>query len=953
MRPLNVFVYGGGPARELIPHVAAGTLRPNHFVSRQSLISAMSGASGALVASTTISSAENRLVSNDIRGSLLDDVTSWAAGTDVLLWDLFDERFGVDILSDGTYVTRSPERIKHVRISDGQHRHIPFGTEEHYEIWRAAADRYVQLLADNGLLSRTYVLDIRWAALDETGADAELPFGFKSYEANSAFAPYINHLRVAGVKVLTHTETWTSRAHKWGAAPYNFHDEVYRAVAAKLVSALEEAGLPQAQEASARDERHNAAVYNWAAIEDFAASREGRIHHVVAPAPGQQYELRSLIQNNGSDTLLVISHGALPRTKYSLPRFEWLASLEGRPENLMFLADTALDPFDELELAWFTGDAADDLTKRYADLVARAAKQLAVKKILFMGGSGGGFASLALAAQSPGSRALVFNPQTNIRKYWNKAVASYVGHLFPELSSAVQLKALGARTDVTANYLLGKAINHQVVYVQNDDDGHHIERHLGPFAAAVGLKAVSGVSADGNIRLIVDRFATGHNMPYRTVLNPFVDVALAGWGQPLSQNPSLPENIAVAKLTADAGGATENTAGPKVQSSGKKLIWMDTILCDAESDPTVIDRYLKRFMLTLKSIGHQRLPKDTDFRLVVHLSYDKAHLAPIIQAALDSLPNDLTTSAKVHLYEHPAHGYGVPAGSHVDLIKNPNKQPGRRENLFRASSNDVEFSDFDAVIRISMDDDDLYLPGHLEQVSSIAATLLHDSPDIPSAAGLYQCHLAHIGDASARMDHVSFSRVIPGNKFFVIPKAAYQYLADYSPWSIPELIDDESAESFLKRGIKLTLARNSRPTFVYMRRALNLSGQSKAHFIDAIHESRNYVDESELFLDVVSEDAAPSPLPQWHLEPLPRTLRLSCQRTTGDVIRAETNFSRMYGPGHEIAYYLLEDGVRVDTKWYSSDNTVNFTAPSNPCTVRAFVRRNGEIVDRIFSRRPL
>lgn len=953
MRPLSVFVYGGGPARDLIAHDPAGTLRANHFVSRQSLISAMSRASRARIASTTISSAEERLVSNDISGSLPDDTTSRAGGTDVLLWDLFDERFGVDILSDGTYLTRSPERIKHVRISDGQHRHISFGTDEHYEIWRAAADRYVQLLTDNGLLSRTYVLDIRWAALDETGADAELPFGLKSYEANSAFAPYLSHLQAAGVNVLTHTDTWTSSAHKWGAAPYNFHDEVYRAVAAKLLSALDEAGLPQAQKASARDERHNAPIHNWAAIEDFSASREGRIHHVVAPGQGQRYELRSLIQNNGSDTLLVISHGALPRAKYSLPRFEWLASLEGRPENLMFLADTALDSFEDLELAWFTGDAADDLTKRYADLVARAAKQLGVKKILFMGGSGGGFASLALAAQTPGSRALVFNPQTNIRKYWNKAVASYAGCLFPELSSAGQLQAFGARTDVTANYLPGNSMDHQVVYVQNDDDGHHIECHLGPFAAAVGLKAVSGVSANGNIRLIVDHFATGHNMPYRTVLNPFVDVALAGWGNPLSQNPSSPENLAVAKLTAESGAATEIAAAPTVQSSGKTLIWLDTILCDAETDAMVVDRYLERFMLTLKSIGHQRLPKGTDFRLIVHLSYDKAHLAPIIQAALDSLPNALRTSAKIHLYEHPAHGYGVPAGSHVDLIKNPNKQPGRREDLFSAASNDVEFSDFDAVIRISMDDDDLYLPGHLEQVSSIAATLLLDSPDRPSAAGLYQCYLAHIGDAGSGMDHVSFSRVIPGNKFFVIPKTAYQKLADYSPWSIPELIDDEAAESFLKRGIRLTLARNNLPTFVYMRRSLNLSGQSKDHFTDGIHESRNYTDEAELFLDVVSEDAAPSPLPQWHLEPLLRTLRLSCQRTTGDVIRAETNFSRMYGPGHEIAYYLLEDGIRVDTKWYSSDNTVYFTAPSSPCTVRAFVRRNGEIVDRIFSRRPL
>lgn len=955
MRPLNVFVYGGGPASALINDHNDGSMRGTGVVSRQSVISAMSGPSTATIGTASMPRpAEVRLLNADIRGSLCDEIGSRARNTDVVLVDLFDERFGVDLLGDGTYVTRSPERLKHVATVGGPSRLVAFGSDEHFELWRAAADRFILFLASNRLLPRTYLLDIAWAHCDESGKDAELPFGLRSAEANRAFARYIDHLRQAGVTVISHSNTWTSRRHKWGPSPYNFHDDVYEAVAAKLSLALRSAGAVNLElvagplNALERDDRHHADVIRWSTIEQFDATHEGRVHHVVAPSAGQNHPLRSLIQNNNSDTLLVISHGALPREKYSLPRFEWLASLENRPENLMFLADTALEPFGDLELAWFTGSAKDDLTSRYAGLVGQTARQLGVTKVLFMGGSGGGFASLALASRIPGSRALVFNPQTNIRKYWNKSVRHYVSCLFPEFGSANELGTLGARTNLATGHAADKATDHQVLYVQNDDDGHHLENHLGPFAASRGMEPCSGVSDDGNIRFIVEHFATGHNMPYRVVLNPLVNLALANWGGPLGQDPHSPENIAVSRLLdeleSDRKASTEMTL-----SAQKKLIWLDAIFCDAETDAEVIDRYLARFMVTLRSIGQQRVSEETDIRLIVYLSRDKSHLASKIRAAFDGFTNGMRSSSKIHFYEHPAQGYGVAEGSHIDQVKNPNKQPGRRERLFTDSSQGVDFSEYGAVIRISMDDDDLFLPGHLEQISSLAAALLRDSPNSPSAAGMYQCYLAHVGDRDSRMERVSFSRVIPGNKFFVVPRDRFSNLAEYSPWSIPEHIDDEAAEAFMARGIRLTLARNNRPTFVYMRRSLNLSGQSKEHYVDAVHESRRFANEADL-VSTVARWADTRPAIPWQLQPLDRVLSLKCSRMTGDVIRAETNFSRMFGPGHQIAYYLLKDGERIDAKWYSSDDVVFFDAPAAPCSVRVFVRQNGTIIDRKSTR---
>jgi hypothetical protein len=896
---------------------------------------------------------EVRQLEADIRGSLCADIASASRHTDAVILDLFDERFGVDLLADGTFITRSPERVQHVTV-DSPARRVAFGSEEHFGLWRAAANRFVSFLSITGLLSRTYLLDVAWAHSDEIGRDAELPFGLTSAEANKAFARYVDHFRLAGVKVLTHSNTWTSRDHRWGPAPYNFHDHVYAAVAAKLKLALGDAadadpgataGSPEKPE---WDGRHDAPVIRWNTAGQFDARHAGRVHHVVEPGEGQDYPLRCLIQSNASDTLLVVSHGALPREKYSLPRFEWLASLGNRAENLMFLADTALEPFDDLELAWFTGSAKDDLSSRYAELVSRTAMQLGATKVLFMGGSGGGFASLALASKTPGSRALVFNPQTNIRRYWAKSVRQYVGRLFPEFDSANALGTLGVRTNLATRLATETAADHQVLYVQNDDDGHHLENHLRPFAASRGMEPRSGVSDDGNTRLVVEHFATGHNMPYRAVLNPFVNLALANWGGPLEHDPHSPENLAVSGLTGDPAPAVEETTVAPV-SVRKKLIWLDTIFCDAETDTQVIDRYLARFMVTLQSIGRQRKPESSDIRLTVHLSRDKSHLAAKIESAFDSFSTGIRAVCKLHYYEHPADGYGVPAGSHIDQLKNPNKQPGRRERLFADSSQGVDFTAYGAVIRISMDDDDLYLPGHLEQISSLADVLLTESPASPSAAGMYQCFVAHVGDDECRMRQVSFNRVIPGNKFFVVPSNQFSMLADCSPWSIPEYIDDEAAEAFQSRGIRLTLARNNQPTFVYMRRALNLSGQSKEHFVDAVHDSQRFVHEADLVATVAGWGHS-QPAVAWQLQPLDRMLRLKCSRTAPGVIRAETNFSRMFGPEHQIAYYLMQDGARIDAKWYSSDDVVSFNAPAAPCSVRVFVRKDGEIVDRASTR---
>lgn len=502
--PRRFFVLGGGTARRLVADYTldaecAGMLTGRSLITCWAPAAVRRNAHRAAAGGSTVPPPA------EAADFLSSRLKAEAGQLDALIWDLDDELLGVQDTGTGF---PSPARDE-PGVMDG--RPIPVGSFRHLRLWKSAARRFVRFLKDNGLGNKTYVLP---------------PVGTDSGEVMSQGAvlePYFRYLRRLGVRVLQVPRTPV-------AVPADSRDAVFHRLAGALAGAM---GVPAGE--WNRDDRHAAPILCWTDVRQIQASLPGRTEHLVVPRQhlGERYPLRFLVQNSGSDTLIVISHGALSRSKYSLPRFEWLATVESRSENLLFLSDPVLDANPDVEVAWFTGDARDDVTVRLAAVVRAVADQLGARRILFAGGSGGGFASMALAALTPGSRALAFNPQTSIRKYWQTAVSTYQQALFPELGSPAGLAALGARGDAVERARRDPPVDYQVLYVQNSDDEFHMRAHLAPFAEVLQLPAQTARTADGNVQLVVERFADGHNMPYRLVLNGFLDHALRDWNGPL------------------------------------------------------------------------------------------------------------------------------------------------------------------------------------------------------------------------------------------------------------------------------------------------------------------------------------------------------------------------------------------------------------------------------------
>lgn len=279
------------------------------------------------------------------------------------------------------------------------------------------------------------------------------------------------------------------------------------------------------------DTRHDAEVVQWADLSLFSPNGK-RGHYVFAPdrSRGEIRPLHALYQPGTADALVVVLHGAIDREKYTIPRFEWLGTLKDRDEHVLYVADPTLGLSSDLQIGWYVGTETSNELARVVRLATQLRDRLGVNRVLFMGGSAGGFASLMASSDVPGSRALAFNPQVTIGEYYPRFVARFMQVALPGFATFADARAeLPGRLSVLdAVPATGQMVNRSVI-VQNSGDTFHMENHLGHLAAQLGLPLESAVSVDGGMEFDIRYFGEGHSMPYRHVLTKYLDLSLERW----------------------------------------------------------------------------------------------------------------------------------------------------------------------------------------------------------------------------------------------------------------------------------------------------------------------------------------------------------------------------------------------------------------------------------------
>ncbi|HIZ99428.1 MAG TPA: hypothetical protein H9805_12735 [Candidatus Janibacter merdipullorum] len=254
----------------------------------------------------------------------------------------------------------------------------------------------------------------------------------------------------------------------------------------------------------------------------------GRQRTILTSADDPRLDLDTLLLRRDHPDLVVVLHGALVRKDVTLPRFEWLRSLRERPENLLFVSDPSLAWDEYVPLAWYVGPEEHDTTTHIAAEVAHLAARLGTTRTAFTGSSGGGYASLALAARTPGSLAVSFSPQTRISAYDRMPVKSFRTRLFPGHRDMESVESAHRdRVDQTHRWAAGE---HQpdafVRIAHNAKDHGHIEAHLRPFLRAAGVDEET-FEGHPRISVVLDDFGEGHTPPRPTQMREHLDLALA------------------------------------------------------------------------------------------------------------------------------------------------------------------------------------------------------------------------------------------------------------------------------------------------------------------------------------------------------------------------------------------------------------------------------------------
>lgn len=205
--------------------------------------------------------------------------------------------------------------------------------------------------------------------------------------------------------------------------------------------------------------------------------------------------------NPEGEYLSVQLHGRAPRGEgATLPvfaRWNWGKILGA---HVLSICDPTIYLDDSLLIGWYLGCKEESAIQGVMAIAERFAASIGIAKerVIYSGGSGGGFAALQAAALH-GGKAIAINAQTDLLQYAPQHVADYVSKASGCSSVPEAQSVFGDRWN--AIHRLQKAHakgeSPKIVVVQNRNEGH-FQSHFTPLAAAFGLSLTEDQSINGN-----------------------------------------------------------------------------------------------------------------------------------------------------------------------------------------------------------------------------------------------------------------------------------------------------------------------------------------------------------------------------------------------------------------------------------------------------------------------
>lgn len=255
-------------------------------------------------------------------------------------------------------------------------------------------------------------------------------------------------------------------------------------------------------------------------VDAFLSS--GEIANGVHTILGGESPIDLLVRARRGRPIVFSFHGNTPRSSaLKLPVFTGLNVTGDLDVSLVALSDPTLHLDADLRLAWFAGSARLRLQAILPAILARIAQALEATRVMFFGGSGGGFAALHYAADFPDSLTVVWNPQTDLRRYNPSHVEEYGRAAFGWTNLSEARARLPEEVSSSLLRVYAPRRDNMILYLQNNSDGH-VAGHMQPFLTGLGVD--------------VSRLGVGQLIS--TSATPSIWVHLASWGEGHASPPA-------------------------------------------------------------------------------------------------------------------------------------------------------------------------------------------------------------------------------------------------------------------------------------------------------------------------------------------------------------------------------------------------------------------------------
>lgn len=362
---------------------------------------------------------------------------------------------------------------------------------------------------------------------------------------------------------------------------------------------------------------------------------------------------------------------------------------------------------------------------------------------------------------------------------------------------------------------------------------------------------------------------------------------------------------------------------------GKTLIILEILFCDNEQDNDIIKIYFERFKLCLESINQSNYYSNNfDCHLILYISDDKTEYID----KLSKIVLEFRIPCTVIHYKHRYNLYTKSTQDHIDRIKNPNRSPILRDDLFKYAGLDEKINLYDTIIRTALDDDDAIPRWHFDNVFYTANSYYNNNTEENTMIAFTNLNIVYLYDDNIIVENVEVNKAINGNKFYVVKDKSRLY--ELSPWSIPDIIDEDVQNTFLlNQGIRLLFVKNIMPGAYYLRWGKNLSNNNKSALIEKVNYSREIKNIETLILG--SE-----------IFFCPKTSLKISSFITNDTIFFSTNADKLGLKNYHLAFYIYLNNQVIYKLGYSRNinGSQKISISEGVYKVKAFLKQDNVVI---------